>query len=175
MRLNRRNPRYIDDADYTTNSPSYYHDLGRKNKLLQKLAEKIWDYDERLDERLEDLENILQDYLSQWDTRIENLDDEVSHIFVTWLNDGTLEQIINHDVLGNKADITYVDSEIETVNTQLAQTAIDIDFRKTDKTKTLEIESRLESVIAGLTGDEDFYTPIGLESYMTTEGQEWGV
>lgn len=36
-------------------------------------------------------------------------------------------------------------------------------------------ESRLENVIAGLNGDEEFYTPIGLESYMTTEGQEWGV
>src|SRR5699024_5962328 len=92
---------------------SYYEDLERKEKLIQLLAEKIWEYDERLDERLEDLENVLQDYLNQWDERIENLDDEVSHIFVTWLNDGTLEHIINHDVLGNKADKTYVDSEIE--------------------------------------------------------------
>src|SRR5699024_5839932 len=119
--MNRRYPRYPDDADYQTNAPSYYEDLARKQKLIQLLAEKIWEYDERLDERLEDLENVLQDYLSQWDERIENLDDEVSHIFVTWLNDGTLEKIINHDVLGNKADKSFVDDELEKVTTQLTQ------------------------------------------------------
>ena len=42
-------------------------------------------------------------------------------------------------------------------------------------TKYHEMENRLNDVIAGLTGDEEFYTPIGLEQYMTTEGQEWGV
>src|SRR5699024_7626461 len=64
-----------------------------------------------------------------WDKRIENLDKEVSHIFVTWLKDGTLEQIINHEVLGNKADKLFVDSEIERLDQkdenltmQLAQT-----------------------------------------------------
>ena len=107
--MNKRFPRYPDDADYQTNAPSYYEDLSRKQKLIQLLAEKIWEYDERLDERLEDLENVLQDYLSQWDERIENLDDEVSHIFITWLEDGTLEKIINHDVLGNKADKVHLE------------------------------------------------------------------
>ena len=106
---NKNIPDYINKADYNTNSPSYYHDLARKNKLIKLLAEKIWEYDERLDNRIADLEEVLSSYLSQWDERIENLDDEVSHIFVTWLNDGTLEQIINHDVLGNKADKSYVD------------------------------------------------------------------
>lgn len=116
---NKRFPKYPDDVDYTTNSSSYYDDLARKQKLIQLLAEKIWDYDERLDKRLEDLENVLQDYLAQWDERIENLDDEVSHIFVTWLEDGTLEQIINHDVLGNKADKSYVDELQDVTNYHL--------------------------------------------------------
>ena len=117
----RRFPRYPDDADYQTNAPSYYEDLAKKQKLIQLLAEKIWDYDERLDERLEDLENVLQDYLTQWDERIENLDDEVSDIFVTWLEDGTLEKIINHDVLGNKADKSFVDDELEKVHTHFGK------------------------------------------------------
>ena len=120
--MNKRYPRYPDDADYQTNAPSYYEDLARKQKLIKLLAEKIWQYDERLDERLEDLENVLQDYLAQWDERIENLDDEVSHIFVTWLEDGTLEKIINHDVLGNKADKDYVDDLNENITSQLTQT-----------------------------------------------------
>ena len=123
----RRFPRYPDDADYQTNAPSYYEDLARKQKLLKMLAEKIWEYDKRLDERLEDLENVLQDYLLQWDERIENLDDEVSHIFVTWLEDGTLEKIINHDVLGNKADKTDLDK----TNRELSKTNEDLNNIKT--------------------------------------------
>ena len=121
--MNRRYPRYPDDADYQTNSPSYYEDLARKNKLVRLLAEKIWEYDERLDNKIADLEEVLSSYLSQWDERIENLDKEVSHIFVTWLEDGTLEQIINHDVLGNKADKDYVDDLNENIITQLTQSA----------------------------------------------------
>lgn len=102
-------PRYESDSDYTTNAPSYYDDLARKQKLIKLLSEKIWEYDNRLNERLDDLQQVLNSYLEQWDERIENLDEEVSHIFVTWLNDGTLEQIINHDVLGNKADQSELD------------------------------------------------------------------
>ena len=31
--FNSRIPRYNDDSDYTTNAPSYYDDLARKQKL----------------------------------------------------------------------------------------------------------------------------------------------
>src|SRR5699024_3146954 len=123
-----------DRADYNTNVPSYYDDLARKSKLIKMLAKKIWEYDERLDERLEDLENVLQDYLSQWDERIENLDDEVSHIFVEWLEDGTLEEIINHDVLGNKAD----QSELDKTNEKLARITSQYLSNGTDDTVPLQ-------------------------------------
>ena len=137
---NRRKPFYSDDTDYTTNSPSYYDDLARKQKLIQLLAEKIWEYENTLDETLEQIEQRLTDYilendslmterLENWDQRIDEMPDEMRSLFVTWLNDGTLEQIINHDVLGNKADKLFVDSEIERLDqkdedltTQLAHT-----------------------------------------------------
>lgn len=116
---NKRYPNFPDDADYNTNAPSYYDDLARKQKLIELLSKKIWDYDERLDQRIADLEEVLASYLTQWDERIENLDDEVSHIFVSWLNDGTLEQIINHDVLGNKADqeeVTFLADHLQSLS-----------------------------------------------------------
>src|SRR5699024_10961751 len=119
------------------------------------LAEKIWEYDERLDERLEDLENVLQDYLSQWDERIENLDNEVSDIFVTWLEDGTLEKIINHDVLGNKADKSYVDDELEKVNTQLNEKAT-----ATITEKILYVDSNLGDDITGVGSEENPFKTI---------------
>ena len=36
-------------------------------------------------------------------------------------------------------------------------------------------QRRLNDIVAGLDGSEEFYTPIGLEQYMTTQGQEWNI
>lgn len=113
----RRRPRYPSDSDYTTNAPSYYEDLARKQKLIKELSKRIWEYDEQLKDRLSDLETTLQSYLDKWDDRIDNLDKEVEHIFLTWLEDGTLEKIINHDVLGQKAN----QKDLDETNKQVAQ------------------------------------------------------
>jgi len=122
--MNRRYPRYPDDADYQTNAPSYYEDLARKQKLIKMLAEKIWEYENTLNETLEQIEQRLTDYilendslmnerLENWDQRIEEMPEEMRSLFVKWLNDGTLEEIINHDVLGNKADQSELDKTNE--------------------------------------------------------------
>src|SRR5699024_6412044 len=174
--MNRRYPRYPDDSDYQTNAPSYYEDLARKNKLLEMLAKKIWEYDERLDGRLEDLENVLQDYLSQWDERIDNLDDEVSHIFVKWLHDGTLEQIINHDVLGNKADKDYVDKLNENITSQLTKTNVRLNQMKLNvldygalgdgiTDDTISIQKALDELVEQ--GGGTLYFPAG--TYLVTK------
>lgn len=119
---------YPDDADYTTNANSYYDDLARKQKLIQLLSKKIWQYENTLNETLEEIQTRLTNYISQndalmserlenWDKRIDEMPEEMKSLFITWLNDGTLEQIINHDVLGNKAD----QSELDKTNQQLAE------------------------------------------------------
>lgn len=129
---NKRFPNYPDDTDYTTNSPSYYDDLARKQKLIQLLAEKIWEYENTLNESLEQIEQRLTDYmlendllmqtrLENWDKRIDEMPEEMRSLFVAWLNDGTLEQIINHDVLGNKADKEYVSQENTSLLTETQQ------------------------------------------------------
>src|SRR5699024_10384221 len=46
------------------------------------------------------------------------ISEEMRSLFVVWLEDGTLEEIINHDVLGNKAD----QSELDKTNELLALT-----------------------------------------------------
>lgn len=126
---NRYIPKYHDDSDYNTNAPSYYEDLARKAKLIELLSKKIWEYENTLNESLEQIEKRLTDYITEndslmnerlenWDKKIEEMPEEMRSLFVEWLNDGTLEQIINHDVLGNKAD----QSELDKTNTQLEQT-----------------------------------------------------
>lgn len=80
-------PFYTDSADYNTNSKSYYDDLARKNKLIEILAKRIWEYDEELAKRFE-----------EWDSNLEELPEDLKNMINEWVNDGTLGDIINKDI-----------------------------------------------------------------------------
>lgn len=86
-------PRYESDADYTTNAPSYYDELARKQKLFELLSKRIWEYDEKLELKFE-----------EWQTKIDQLPTELRELFTEWLNDGTLADLVNIDVMNLKAD-----------------------------------------------------------------------
>src|SRR5699024_8069193 len=73
-RFNSRKPRYNDDSDYTTNAPSYYDDLARKQGLLKELSHKIWEYDQILHAKLKEVEDTLKKYADISDGKIENID-----------------------------------------------------------------------------------------------------
>ena len=90
---NKRFPNYPYDVDYNTNAPSYYDELAKKNTLFKGLAKKIMEYDVELGKRFE-----------QWDSNIENFPEDVKVLLNKWLNDGVLDDIINHDILNSKAD-----------------------------------------------------------------------
>src|SRR5699024_1965855 len=125
--MNRRKPYYNDDSDYTTNAPSYYDDLARKNKLIKELALRIWDYDEELKDSLEHIEVTLNDYVSVIDGKIELIDhkigesynDEIDILLREWVNDGTLNHIINEEIFNTKADKVFVDNEVERIDTKI--------------------------------------------------------
>ena len=132
-RFRKRFPYYPDDTDYTTNSPSYYDDLARKNKLIKLLSEKIWEYEKTLDLTLEEISNRLESYieendnlmterLEQWDENLKKFPENVELLLQEWLEDGTLDHIINDTIFNWKADKTYVDDLYENVTTQLTQT-----------------------------------------------------
>lgn len=82
-----RRPYYNDETDYNTNAPSYYDDLARKQKLIQYLAEKIGEYDKELEKRFR-----------EWDKNLEEFPANVEKLLIRWLKDGTLEEIINHNI-----------------------------------------------------------------------------
>ena len=109
----------------------------------------------------------LDEYLEQWDGNLESFDDDVKVLLGEWIEDGTLDHIINENLMSIKADKSYVDDLNENVTAQLAH--------KAEQSYAKTIEDRLNGVISGLTGEEEFYTPIGLEEYMTTQGQEWNI
>ena len=97
---NRRNPFYSDDTDYTTNSPSYYDDLARKQKLIQLLAERIWDYDDEIKE-----------YFKRWEDNLANINREVIEMMIEWLEDGILDDILNEEIMNMKPEIHVSEDE----------------------------------------------------------------
>lgn len=89
----QRYPFYDDNADYNTNSKSYYDDLARKNKLIEILSKRIWEYDEELAKRFE-----------EWDKNLEELPEDLKNLLIEWMEDGTLEHIINENIFNDLND-----------------------------------------------------------------------
>lgn len=104
--------------DYTTNSKSYYDYLEKVTAVLMFMSKKIDEYDGVLTSELQKLKNTLDEYLEKWDENLEKFDESVLVLLQEWMDDGTFEHIINHDVLGNKADQV----ELDKTNAQLTQT-----------------------------------------------------
>ena len=97
--MNKRFPRYPDDADYQTNAPSYYEDLARLQKLFEILSKRIWDYDREI-----------ADYFKRWEENLETINEDVIEMMIRWFEDGTLDRILNEELLNQKPEI-YVSKE----------------------------------------------------------------
>ena len=95
--MNRRYPRYPDDADYQTNAPSYYEDLARKHGLIKELSNKIWEYDKILYEKLKEVEDTLQEYADILDGKINDFDQIILTKTEKWL-DENMEDILTQAV-----------------------------------------------------------------------------
>lgn len=80
-------PFYNDKADYNTNSKSYYDYLSRLQRLFEVLSKKIWEYDTELAQRFE-----------EWDALIERFPEDVEKLLIQWMEDGTLDNIINKNI-----------------------------------------------------------------------------
>lgn len=92
-----RRPYYDDDSDYTTNAPSYYADLARKQGLIKELAHKIWEYDQILAKKLKEVEETLQKYADLLDGKIEDFDRIILEKTQNWL-DENMEDILTQAV-----------------------------------------------------------------------------
>ena len=92
-----RKPFYNDDSDYTTNAPSYYEDLARKQGLIKELAQKIWEYDQILAAKLKEVEETLKKYADILDGKIEDFDQIIISKTEKWL-DENMEGILTKAV-----------------------------------------------------------------------------
>ena len=91
-------------ADYNTNSQSYYDGLAKYNKILQILAKMIEEYDDKLDNSLENINTVLTNYTTMLDGKLAGFDDSVMLLLREWIDDGTFEMIINTEIFNHKLD-----------------------------------------------------------------------
>src|SRR5699024_7202103 len=129
--------RYNDDTDYTTNAPSYYDDLARKNPRLKTLSYRIWEYQEVINKQFNEWDEEIRQRFLEWEKNLEEFDDEVLRLLQEWMEDGTLDHIINETIFSWKADKTYVDENItridKEVNKKSDQTYVDEHIKRIDK------------------------------------------
>lgn len=130
-----RRPYYNDETDYVTNSPSYYDDLARKEKLIKYLATKIGAYDKELEKR----------FLA-WDKNLEEFPENVEKLLVRWLKDGTLDEIINKNIFTDlNVDIDTVKKSIIELKAKDINLSSDIDGVKSMlKASEREMNKRID-------------------------------
>lgn len=104
-RKRTRQPFYDDNADYNTNSKSYYDYLARNQKLFELLADRIWAYDETIENALDD-----------WDKNLEEFPHEVYKILEKWLDDGKIDKYPENGkivyTVGEKGDFDTINGAI---------------------------------------------------------------
>lgn len=97
-----RTPFYDDNADYNTNSKSYYDELARKAKVIELLTQRVWEYDEELRKRFE-----------RWDKLMDEFPEVAEQLFREWLRDGTIESIIRDELEVFKDEVRELFDDID--------------------------------------------------------------
>lgn len=132
--MHRRIPHYPSDSDYTTNAPDFYDFLARMNKLIKVLAERIGHYDKELAKRFE-----------EWDQLISKFPENVEKLLIQWLEDGTLDDIINVNIFKD------LNGKIDSIRVEFDKHKIDFNNLKKDVN---DLEKELNNHLEVFT---DFY------------------
>ena len=105
------------------------------------------------------MRNNLNENFKELYDKDDNIQQQVNDLVLESGGDSNLE------VVQARGGYRVLNDRLDAVDSQLAQ--------KANQSRAEELEERLNDVIAGLDGTKDFYTPIGLEEYLTTQGEEW--
>ena len=135
-------------ADYNTNSPSYYDGLAKYNKVLQILAKMIEEYDEKLDNSLENINTVLTNYTTMLDGKLAGFDNSVMLLLREWIDDGTFEMIINTEIFNHKLDTSTFNAykeNADSVALSFSEHLVELYATKAEQSELLVEKARIDS------------------------------
>lgn len=109
---------YNEDADYNTNARSYMDYLARHNKFMKVLVEDYEVFKETLIEEFKQFQLNTDETIESFQSRLDNIKQEMTDFFNQWLADGVLDEVINQDILNNKADTSTVNVLSDSLNSE---------------------------------------------------------
>lgn len=124
-------PVYNKETNYNSNSKSYYDYLARVNEFLKVISDRVDEYDKVLADKLKEINNELEYYMTEWDKRIEKFPESVELMMVDWMEDGTLDDIINENIFND------LNTKIETVDTDLNQSINNVEADLTQEMRQI--------------------------------------
>lgn len=121
--------------DYNTNAESYYKALARHKNFMKLFTAKIIQLNNELKEEFKDHKDFTQETIDEFQRRVDGIKQEMTDFFNQWLADGVLDEVINQDILNQKADKIELNQNtgfnilnVETTSTDwtvIIQTALD--------------------------------------------------
>lgn len=145
---------YNQEADYNTNAKSYMDYLARHNKFMKVLVEDYEVFKEILIEEFKQFQLNTDETIDSFQSRLDNIQQEMTDLFIEWTKDGTLDTIINENIFSQKVDR----SELEPLNTDINHLEEKIDKQSNDlKTRSFNVLHAPDSLTSakgdGITDD----------------------
>ena len=126
--------------------------------ICESVLNRVYDFCDMTDEELrckffQKLQECIElcnntNEIVEW-IKNEGLEKEVNELLSQWLEDGTLEKLINIDILNKKVDNDVFNNEIENIRTDINEKAEELTTNLTEKTEelTTNLNEKTETII----------------------------
>ena len=114
--------------------------------ICESVINRVYDFCDMTDEELrckffQKLQECIElcnntNEIVEW-IKNEGLEKEVNELLTKWLEDGTLEKLINIDILNKKVDIDVFNNEFENIRTDINEKAEELTTNLNEKTEAI--------------------------------------
>lgn len=167
---------YNEDADYNTNARSYMDYLARHNKFMKVLVEDYEVFKEIMVEDFKQFQLDTDETIASFQSRLDNIQQEMTDLFIDWLEDGTLETIINENIFNGKASKSDLEQLRTDLMTEMQQLTSDLDTLTNETSQINDLVTQLANKVSylstytakelginngdDLTGKENLFDPV---------------
>ena len=128
------------------------------------MAKRAEDFRKQLLEEFGDFKLLTTEQLDQFNNRLDNIKEEMKLFFNEWLEDGVIDEVVNVTILNKKADLSFVETELQKINADLTLKATKKNLVKNVKDYGIigdetDETTKLQTLIDTLTTGSVLYFP----------------